>query len=169
MRVHHVTFLSPGVFVSESTSREVPSWDTALACEMSTQIVERHNARPYAFYFTTSITAPDVPDGMGGTLKVEAREVERSGLHFLGGRVIDVETVEREEASGSAQRHYHASSVLAFNMRHNWPLVCETRNGYRHASPFGVRDVIVDPSGNVIERGDTPERIAYRARILGST
>lgn len=156
-RVHHVVFLSPGSFTSECSSREIPSWDPALACEMSTQIVERYGARPYAFYFTTSIAAPDVPDGLGGSLRVEPREIERSGLYHLGGQILTVEDAERERGE---------RSVLASNMRNNWPLVVETRNSFRHNAPFAVRDVIVNVKGEIVERGDTPERIAYRARFI---
>lgn len=156
--VHRVTFLSPGSFVSEQTSRPVLLWDIPAACEAATDVTERHGARPYGFYFTTYVTAPDVPDGMGGTLKVEARETERSGMHFLGGSILTVEDVERRADPKDA--------ILLSNMRGNdMALVCEVRNGFRSTHPFGARDVTVNAKGEIVERGDTAERIAIRASL----
>ena len=53
MQKHYVTFISPGTFVSESTTKEVDSWDVKTAFEMSKTISERYNATPYAFSFFT--------------------------------------------------------------------------------------------------------------------
>lgn len=154
--VHHVTFYSPGTFVSETTSRPIASWDAAAACEMATSIFERYNARPYAFAFSTSITAPPVPDGQGGTLNVQPRETARSGLHFLDGSVLTIEDV--------AARSDPKDDILLSNMRGGMPIVVESINGWRSVHPFGAGDVVVNASGRVTERGDSPERIAYRAK-----
>jgi hypothetical protein len=155
---HHVTFLSPGTFVSEQTTKPIDSWNVAVATEMATNIVERYDARPYAFYFTTKITADDVPDDSGGFLQVQPRETERSGRHFLNGNVLTLDDVQR--------RGDKNDSILVINMRNNQPIICETSNGYRHTAPFENGDVVVNASGDVVERGDTPERIAYRAKML---
>lgn len=158
-RIHTVTFLSPGTFVSEETTRPIGSWDAAAASEMAAGIVERHGARPYAFYFSTLLTARDVPDGMGGLLRVEPRVLERSGLHFLGGEVLTLAEVE--------ERNDPAEETLRSNMRWNWPIVCETKNGFRHIAPFSEKDMVVDASGQITQRGDVESRIAYRAAVLG--
>jgi hypothetical protein len=127
---------------------------------MACGVVERYGARPYAFYFSTLLMAPDVPDGRGGFLRVEPREIARSGLHFMNGKVLTLADVEaRAEPS---------SDVLCNNMRWSWPIVCETGNGFRHVAPFKEADVLVDASGAVVERGDTEERRAYRASVLGA-
>lgn len=154
--IHRVIFYSPGTFVSEQSSREIASWDTATACEMASGITERYGARPYAFAFVTHVTAPDVPDGQGGTLKVQPRETARSGMHFIDGKVLTVEDIEA--------RHDPKDSILLSNMRGSFPIVVETVNGYRSTHPFEERDITVNVSGAIVERGDTAERIAYRAQ-----
>lgn len=154
---HTVTFLSPGTFMSESTTRPLDSWDTAVACEMATGIVERYNARPYAFYFTTSVTAPDVPDGMGGFLKVQPRQTARSGMHFLGGTALTVNDV--------IARRSEKDDILISNMRNNWPVVVESINGYLSVHPLESLDVIVDAAGKVAIRGDDPVYEALRAAM----
>lgn len=53
MKKHFVTFFSPGTFVSETSEKPIDSWDVDTAVEMSTQILERHGARPYGFRFST--------------------------------------------------------------------------------------------------------------------
>jgi hypothetical protein len=152
---HRVTFLSPGTFFAEQTSKPVESWDVKAAAGLSSDVVERYGAKPYAFYFTTSITAPDVPDGMGGFLKVEPRETERSGLHFLGGTVLTLADVEA--------RNDPKDSILISNMRCNRCVVVENTNSYKSVNPFGENDVIVDGAGDVTVRGDAPEYVAVRA------
>ncbi len=111
MRKHQVTFYSPGTFVSESSTLNIDSWDTVKAVEMSEKITARYNARPYGFVFSTLIVADDIPDGEGGTLKVEPKEVERSGIHFLGGRL--------ETYSDVVTRNDDKESILRSNMRNN--------------------------------------------------
>lgn len=157
MRKHYVTFLSPGTFVSEQTTREIARWDPAVAAEMSCAIVERYNARPYAFYFSTMLSADPVPDGEGGTLRVEGKEVGRSGLHHLGGEIVTIEDVEA--------RCDPKDSILLSNMRYTCPIVVDNRNSWRSTHPFEEQDVLIDASGKIVERGDTPERIAYRAKF----
>lgn len=158
MRKHYVTFLSPGTFVAEQSTRPIDQWDTGLAVEMSTTIVERYNARPYAFFFSTQLTAPPIPDGEGGMLRVKPKTVSRSPLHFLGGTVLTLDDVK---SRGNAR-----DSILIDNMRWSCPIVVENTNGFRSVNDFREMDVVVDARGAVVERGDTPERVAYRARVL---
>ncbi len=151
---HRVTFLSPGTFVAEQSSCPADSWDVAAAVNKSADVVERYGAKPYAFYFTTSLSAPDVPDGLGGFLKVEARETARSGLHFLGGTVLTVADVEA--------RNDPREEILLSNMRGNRWVVVENVNSWKSVNPFGERDVVVDSLGAIVARGDAPEYVALR-------
>ncbi len=159
MRKHKVTFYSPGTFVSESTTRDIDSWDTVKAVEMSEQIKERYNARPYGFIFTTVIVANDVSDGEGGTLKVQSKEVERSGLHFLGGRLETYDDV--------VARNDDKENILRSNMRNNesW-IICINDNSFRSTIPFGEEDCIVNARGLIVQRGDDPKFVSYRAEQL---
>ena len=75
MKKHFVTFLSPGTFFHEETTREVDSWDVDAAVTQSRQILERHNATPFGFYFTTRERGED---------DFNSREVARSGTYYLG-------------------------------------------------------------------------------------
>lgn len=50
---HFVTFLSPGTFFNESTTKEISSLDINEAKTMAGFIYERYGTHPYAFYFTT--------------------------------------------------------------------------------------------------------------------
>ncbi len=152
---HRVTFLSPGTFVAEQTSKPIgEKWSTYEAVKAAEDVVERYGAKPYAFYFATSITAPDVPDGMGGFLKVRPRETERSGLFFLGGTALTVTDVEA--------RNDPRDEILLSNMRGNKWVVVENVNSWKSVNPFGENDAIVDEVGTVIARGDDPEYVALR-------
>ena len=72
---HFVTFLSPGTLMAEDTTKPIESWDVDEAVKMAAQIVERHGARPYAFYFTTrERTDADL----------DSRQAARSDLYYLG-------------------------------------------------------------------------------------
>lgn len=73
---HYVTFLSPGTFVSETTTKEIDSWDAQKALAMSDHVMERYNAKPYAFYFTTRTR---------GENDFEPHESAKSPLHYIGG------------------------------------------------------------------------------------
>lgn len=156
MRNHYVTFYSPGTLFSESTTKPIAAWDAAIAVQMSEKVTERYGARPYAFKFLTRVEADPVPDGEGGKLNVEPRTVEESGMHFLGGTVLTIEDVERRAGD---------NEILLSNMRCNGYLfVVEKIDRFRTTHPLQERDVVVDATGKVVERGDSPERAAVRKR-----
>jgi hypothetical protein len=162
MRKHYVTFLSPGTFVSEQTTRPADAWDVPGACEAARGVRERHGATPYGFYFTTCLTADPVPDGEGGWLNVQGREAERSGMFFLGGRLLFVHELR---AAGRKE-----DKILVSNMEANdWPVCVRNDNSWRSVQPFGEKDAIVDPeTGRVVRSGGEPELVAYRRREIAA-
>lgn len=54
-RKHFVEFISPGTLFSESSTKRIDSWDTAVAIEMASEVTERYGAKPYGFQFKTLI------------------------------------------------------------------------------------------------------------------
>ena len=157
-RKHLITFLSPGTFTSEQTMRTIPEWNLAAAADMATAIQERHGAKPYAFYFSTDLVGDDVPDGEGGMLKVQPKEVARSPIHHLGGKVLTYEEIEA--------RADPKESTLLSNMRGNdMPLVLQNDNSYRHTVEFKATDLVVDRAGAIVDRGDSPKWTAYRTKL----
>ena len=156
MRKHQVTFYSPGTLFSESSTFDIESWDPVKAVAMSETIKERYNAKPYGFVFSTLLVHDDVPDGEGGLLHVESKTVKKSGVHFLGGRLETYDDV--------VSRKDPKEDILQSNMRCNedW-IVCINTNSYRSTMPFNEDDCIVDATGKIVERGNDPQRIAYRA------
>ena len=156
MRKHQVTFYSPGTLFSESSTYDIDGWDPAKAVELSEKVTERYGAKPYGFAFSTLIVAQDVPDGEGWTLKVESKRVESSGIHFLGGRL--------ETYDDLVDRNDPKESILRDNVRCNeyW-IVCINDNSWRSTLPFSELDRIVDARGRIVERGDDPKYVAYRA------
>lgn len=159
MRKHQVTFYSPGTLFSESSIYDIDSWDTAKAVELAEKVMERYNAKPYGFVFETVIVAEDVPDGEGGTLKVQSKLVKKSGIHFLGGRLETYDDV--------LDRNDKKEEILRSNMRGNemW-IVCVNDNSWRSTIPFDEKDCIVDARGMVIEHGSNPKYVTYRAEQL---
>lgn len=142
-RKHFVTFYSPGTFFAEVSTRPIDSWDTVAATALARSIVERYAATPYAFQFEARIVSDPVPDGEGGTLRVEPKTVAKSGRYFLGGIV---ETLEQVEARGDAN-----DRILISNMRCNrWNRVITVCNGWRVTQPFTDEDSVVDERGNVV-------------------
>ena len=157
IRKHIVTFYSPGTVVSATSDRLIAEWSPGLAAQMATGIKERHGATPYGFCFRTLLTADPVPDGEGGVLKVEPKAVAASGMYFLTGTVL-----RYEDIPDTPDTH-----IIRTNMRWNgYPLVVENRNSYRSTFPFIETSVIVDRTGKVVDRGDAPRWMEYRARII---
>lgn len=128
MQKHYVTFYSPGTFVSEQTTREVDSWNVEAAVEMARTIVERHGAKPYAFRFTTRGRKDD---------EFEPRELDSSGLYYLGGKVRSAEDVL---AGDDPSEH-----ILRSNVRVNgYKRVIENSNSWRFTGVLGDDDVVLD-------------------------
>jgi hypothetical protein len=153
-RKHFVVFFSPGTLFSETSRKPIDAWDVPRAAAMAKDITERHGARPYAFRFATDLVADSVPDGEGGTLNVTPKEIDKSGMHYLDGQVLRYEDVPETE------------TILRSNMRCNdYPLVVETRNGYRHTDIFHEDAVLVNAEGEITDRGDNPLYLGYRIAL----
>jgi hypothetical protein len=91
--------------------------------------------------------ADPVPDGEGGTMNVQPKEVERSGTHFIEGFILRYADVPDDKEH----------RILRDNMRCNrMPLCVETFNGYKHTAEFKEDDCIVDDKGRVVLRGNDP-------------
>ena len=122
-----VTFISPGTLSSESTTKEIASWDTIRAVEMAEEINERHGATPYGFYFTTK----------GRTAsELDSRVIDRSGFYFMGGHIETLQEVRAQSAG---------REVLIANMETNgWNRVVTTKRGYSWAQPVHEDDAVLD-------------------------
>ena len=128
MEKHFVEFYSPGTFVAEISTKPIDSWDVNLAQEMAHEVIERYNATPYAFCFTTR--SRDEND-------LDSREIARSGTYHLGGRI---ETLAEVEA-----RNDPKESILRSNMRgNNIERVVINDNSWRSTQPLGKNDVVLD-------------------------
>jgi len=127
MKKHFVTFLSPGTFVSEETTKEIDSWDVDRAVEMAKGIIERHNAKPYGFYFTTRSRGAD---------DLDSKEASRSGIYYLGGEVLTLGEVKA--------RKNPADNILICNMECNhWDKIITNTNSYRITLPLEASDVVL--------------------------
>lgn len=154
---HYVDFYSPGTFVSEVTRKPIASWMSADACAMAKGISERYGAKPYAFRFVTMRESDPIDDGHGGKMAVEPKELTRSGMHFITGRLRTIADVERDADPNER--------ILLSNMKGNgYPIVVENCNSYKSIHPFTADDFIVDWNGNVIERGNARKHTHYRKK-----
>jgi len=156
---HQVTFLSPGSFFAETTTKPIARWDPKLAVKIAATIIERHGATPYGFQFSTLLVHDDIDDGQGGKMEVRPKRLRESGIYHLGGRL---ET--RDEV---VARNDPRERILAANMTNSgMEIVCITTRSYKSTQPFKEEDFVVDPStGIVLERGDDPHHVAYRKSV----
>lgn len=124
---HFVTFYSPGTFFAEDTTLPIDSWDVDAAKEMASKVVERYNATPYAFQFSTRTRNDDQLDSV---------ESKRSTTYHLGGSLMDIEAVKQLIPD---------SSILQSNMRCNgWNQVVLNDNSWRSVQPFKDGDVLLE-------------------------
>ena len=120
MRKHFVIFFSPGTFVAEQSRKPIGSWHIDKAIEMSKDIKERHGALPYGFCFITRERKDD---------ELDSREVDRSGMYYLGGKILTVEDVK---ARNDPKDH-----ILISNMESNgWDKIVVNDNSWRWTEPL---------------------------------
>lgn len=128
MKKHFVTFYSPGTFVHEETTKPIAEWDTDLAMEMSKDITERHDSRPFCFVFSTRERGSEVLD---------SSEIKRSGRYYLGGTVETLEEVKRR-ATGDDR-------ILISNMECNkWDRIITTETPWKMSQPLESDDVVLE-------------------------
>lgn len=125
---HFVTFYSPGTFVSETSDRPVDSWDVDVAATMAGTVLERHNAIPYGFRFSTRTRGPE---------DLDSKVTARSPFYWLGGKI---ETLEEVKARATPD-----DRILISNMEINeWPRVITNTNSWRTTQPLLEGDVVLD-------------------------
>lgn len=139
----YVTFFSPGMLFSESTELKLAKSDTLKSIvKMASKIKERYGATPYGFTIKT------VSEGSvkvkGEKYKADPKELNRTGTHFLTGRVLTLNNIPDD------MEH----NILRSNMKCNgWKAVVENTNSYRATLPFEKDDVVVDWTGKIVARG----------------
>lgn len=127
MEKHFVTFLSPGTFVHESSTREIEKWDPSLAKEMAKDIVERYNSTPFAFYFTTRTREED---------ELDSKITATSSSYYLGGKV---ETYDQVKARATKD-----DEILLTNMEGNGiERIITNTNSWKIVQPLEEDDVVL--------------------------
>jgi len=127
MKQNFVTFLSPGTFVHEETTKPIEKWDSKKAVQMSKKVKERHGATPFAFFFTTRSRNPN---------ELDSKEVRRSGRFFLGGKVLTLAEVEKQMPK---------EQILISNMRCNKiERVVVNDNSWLSVQPLEKDDVVME-------------------------
>ena len=125
---HFVTFYSPGTFVAEETTKPIASWDIAMATKMARDVVERYNATPYGFQFSTRSRGDD---------DLDSKETATSPFYHLGGKI---ETLAEVEA-----RNDPKEEILRSNMRGSGiDQIVVNDNSWRSVKPLGKDDVLLD-------------------------
>lgn len=128
MKKHYVEFMSPGTLFTESTSKEIDSWDVDKAKEMAHNIHERHGARPFGFRFFTRER---------GENDLDSKITERSGTYYLGGTI---RTIEEVRAANNPDER-----ILLSNMEANgYNKIIENRNSWRFTGAFTEDDTLLD-------------------------
>lgn len=122
---HFVTFLSPGTFFSETTTKEIDTWSVDLAMQIARDIKERHGATPYGFRFETKTS-----DGW------EPKTVKSSGIYYLGGRLLTIDDIPDTKWN----------ETLRWNMKYNdIETVIENTNSWKVTMPFDKsKDVLLE-------------------------
>lgn len=128
MKQHFVTFFSPGTFVNEETTKPIDSWDVKKATKMAADVLERYNATPFGFQFTTRER---------GENDLDSHVAKRSPMYYLGGQVMTVEQVEAQKDPNN--------KILIQNMRsNNIERVLVNDNSWRWVAALNPGDVVLD-------------------------
>ena len=127
MTKHFVTFYSPGTFIAEETTKEIDSWNTEKAVQMSKDIIERYDAHPYAFVFTTR----------ENIYSLDSHEIDRSNLYYLGGNILTLEQLKTDNSLDNR--------TLIRNMECNgYDRVIQTSKGWIWTQPLRDVDVVLN-------------------------
>lgn len=127
MKKHFVRFYSPGSFTSETTEKEIDSWDIERAKELARGIKERHGATPYGFqFFTRERSDADLDSQVSKT----------SNMYFLGGRILYLSEI--------MQKNDPNDTILISNMKNNgYDRVIENTNSWKITLPLDKDDVVL--------------------------
>ena len=127
MKKHFVIFMSPGTIVSETTQKEIDSWDIKKAKEMVYGIKERYGATPYGFYFITKERTSE---------ELDSKIVKKSCMYYLGGIIKTIEEIREQKDPDE--------KILLSNMECNkWNRVIVNNNSYKITLPLKDDDVIL--------------------------
>lgn len=128
MEKHFVTFYSPGTFFPEETTKPIDSWDVEKAKKMAKRIVERYDAHPFGFRFSTRKRSDE---------ELDSKVSDVSPMYYIG---CKVETLAEIEA-----RNDPKDRILIDNMRCNkWDRVVTTTKGWKHTTHLDKDDVVLD-------------------------
>ena len=123
MNKHKVIFVSPGTFASETTTKDIDSWDVEKAKEMARSIKERHGATPFGFKFET--------------WTYDQIRLDVSPMYYLGGNVRTYEMVLLMNLPGE--------EILRDNMRYNnIKRVITNTNSYKSVLPLNDDDIVLE-------------------------
>jgi hypothetical protein len=96
--------------------------------KMAHKIVERYNATPYAFRFSTRQRADN---------ELDSKMVKISRTYYLGGHIETLAQVEK--------RNDQKEEILLSNMRCNgWKKIIVNDNSWRSVHPFRKGDVLLN-------------------------
>ncbi len=128
MQQHYVTFYSPGTFVSEENVVAIDSWNVNEAIAMARTILQRYNATPYGFKFTTRSRKDD---------ELDSKTTDHSPIYYLGGTI---ETVEEIEARNDPKER-----ILLSNMKNNgYDKVIVNTNSWKFTGFLREDDIVLD-------------------------
>ena len=128
MKKHFIVFLSPGTFFSETTIKPIKSWDVKTAVKMADNIIERHRATPYGFYFITKEREKN---------ELDSHITKKSGTYFLGGEILTIEDVKKENNP--------KNKTLISNMVGNgWKKIVRNTNSWLIHQPLLKEDTVLD-------------------------
>jgi len=128
MEKHFVTFYSPGTFFAETDSKPIDSWDVEKAKKMARDILQRYNAKPYGFRFSTRSRKDS---------ELDSKETKTSPMYFLGGKVETLAQVKK--------RNDPKDSILISNMEGNgYKRIITNCNSWKVTQPFEKDDVVLE-------------------------
>jgi hypothetical protein len=128
MEKHFVEFYSPGTIISETNLIEINSWDVNKAIELSKNIVQRHNSKPYGFKFITKSR---------NEYDLDSKITKQSNFYYLGGKI---KTLAELKAENNPK-----DKILIDNMECNgYNKIIENNNSYKFTNYLNDDDIILN-------------------------
>jgi hypothetical protein len=127
MEKHFIEFYSPGTIISETNLIEINSWDVNKAVELSKNIVQRHNSKPYGFKFITKSR---------NEYDLDSKIIKQSNFYYLGGKIKTLTELKAE--------NNQKDKILINNMECNgWNKIIENNNSWKITLPLNETDIIL--------------------------